>query len=152
MEIKPILKSKKYRAVLLKAARVCLKIIPEKIVRKKLPQGIRCYLSIAFLSPSSMANLNRKHRGKNRPTDVLSFSRMESKNNAGDLGDVLLCEFVARQNASDNGVPLVSELQMLTVHGILHLFGYEHETNAHAKRMFRLQNKVLSQLRNPITI
>lgn len=81
-----------------------------------------------------MTRLNQRYRKKNRPTDVLAFP---------GTGDVTICLRVAKRQAKDAHHSLRKELGVLCVHGILHLFGYDHEkSQREAKRMFRLQNEV----------
>jgi len=97
-----------------------------------------------------MHEMNYQFRGKDRPTDVLAFSRIEHRPSGVplvDLGDVLLCREVAKRQANENGISLVEELSRLTVHGVLHLFGYDHErSRADEKKMFKLQEEVVHSL------
>jgi probable rRNA maturation factor len=89
-----------------------------------------------------MRALNFQYRKTDRPTDVLAFPGV-----LADIGDVVLCLAVAKRQAKEYGGTIREELQRLTVHGVLHLFGYDHETNAKdAKRMFALQEKILRRL------
>jgi len=92
-------------------------------------------VSISFIKRGKMKELNKKYRGKNNPTDVLSFSMKEGK----FLGDVIICPSVAKENAKKFGCSIKSELARLAAHGILHLLGYKH-----GKKMFDLQEKVLN--------
>lgn len=97
-----------------------------------------------------MRTLNHQYRGKNRPTDVLAFSRVEHRTPGVplvDLGDVIVCRSVAVKQAKENGILLAVELIRLTVHGVLHIFGYDHErSKAEEKKMFRLQEKIVQTL------
>jgi len=97
-----------------------------------------------------MRVLNRQYRQKDKPTDVLSFSRVEFRPPGVpliDLGDVLICRSVAVRQAKENGLSLKEELVRLTVHGVLHLFGYDHErSSADEKKMFRLQDRIVYSL------
>lgn len=64
-----------------------------------------------------------------------------------EIGDVILCYSVAKNQAKQYETSLRKELERLTVHGVLHLFGYDHEkSKKEATRMFRLQEKILSTL------
>ena len=83
-------------------------------------------VGLVFVEPAEMAELNDRHRGKRQPTDVLSFPI-----DGGDplpagvprqLGDIVACP----QVAADEGTPL----ELLVIHGALHLLGYDHETDA----------------------
>lgn len=97
-----------------------------------------------------MKELNRKYRGKNRPTDVLSFSRLEGGPPAGpvvDVGDIVLCPSVIRIQAREFGVPYHEELARMLIHGVLHIFGFDHErSKAEATRMLRLQETLLKRV------
>lgn len=95
-------------------------------------------LSIAFVSDWRMAQLNRRFRGKPHPTDVLSFSAEDKEN--GYLGDVVISPEMARQNARRYGRRFEAELRMLILHGILHVLGYDHETDR--GQMNRLEQKL----------
>jgi probable rRNA maturation factor len=108
-------------------------------------------INIALVGPKTIQNLNSKYRNKSKPTDVLSFSRMETVTSPfpadSDLGDVLICWDVAKKQALEYKVSTQEELARLTVHGVLHLFGYDHErSRLEEKKMFRLQDKILKQL------
>jgi probable rRNA maturation factor len=70
--------------------------------------------------------LNRQYRGKNRPTDVLSFPAGGAE---GSLGDVVISLDTAAKNARGLGRPLPRELDVLAIHGFLHLLGLDHETD-----------------------
>ncbi len=64
-----------------------------------------------------------------------------------DLGDVLICWQVAKKQAREDKVTIREELSRLTIHGVLHLFGYDHEiSEEEEKKMFRLQDKILKKL------
>jgi probable rRNA maturation factor len=96
-------------------------------------------LTICFVTDSEMARWNRAYHGKNRPTDVLSFpadtlqgrrASARAKLQASRyLGDIAIAPAVALRNARFMGRPLDGELKVLILHGILHLMGYDHETD-----------------------
>ncbi len=107
-------------------------------------------LSIAFVSSSTMKQLNSQFRGKPRPTDVLSFVHepaVISARNGGFLGEILLCYQIARRQAFRLDHSVRDELLFLIVHGVLHLFGHDHERAVDAKRMYTLQTRILTSLR-----
>lgn len=91
-------------------------------------------VSLSFVSKGKIKRLNGKYRGKDRPTDVLSFIMRERRL----LGDIVICPAVAKANAEKFGTTLKAEIARLTAHGLLHLIGYRH-----GKRMFDLQDKIL---------
>lgn len=136
---------------ILSAARAALKGLPPKIFLGKTQAGKTLSLSLVVIGPSAMKKLNNSYRKKNKPTDVLSFSRMEGftfPTIQYEIGEVILCLDVARKQAKENKLSLKEEIQRLTIHGVLHLFGYDHETNERdAKIMFTLQEAILESLR-----
>jgi probable rRNA maturation factor len=96
-------------------------------------------LAVAFVEEPVMAELNERYRSLAEPTDVLSFSATdiddedwpepEDLEQAPFLGDVVICPAVAARNAADDGITLEAEVRKLVIHGILHLRGYDHETD-----------------------
>jgi probable rRNA maturation factor len=98
----------------------------------------RVELSIALVDAATIRALNARHRKKDKPTDVLSFPLLElavGDAAAGALGDVILSVPTARRQASRRRRPLLAELTMLLAHGILHLLGHDHRTDAEDRRM-----------------
>lgn len=105
-----------------------------------------------FTDDSEIRQLNCNYRNKDKATDVLSFSQIE-KLEPGDptpksLGDIVISVDTAQKQAEAIGHPFPSEINRLLVHGVLHLFGYDHEDvpDAEAKRMFELEEKILAEL------
>ncbi|MEX1141780.1 MAG: rRNA maturation RNase YbeY [Thermoleophilaceae bacterium] len=92
------------------------------------------HLAIAFVGPDEMRALNRDHRDRDRATDVLSFPVDETAPAAGprELGDVVICP------------DLTEDLAEAVVHGVLHLCGYDHETDS--GEMLALQDRVMEGL------
>jgi len=87
--------------------------------------------SIAFVSDRRMTELNKFFRGKNTTTDVLSFpsEREEFEPDDQNLGDIVISAEQARKQAMENGLTLELEIKQLILHGVLHLCGYDHETD-----------------------
>jgi probable rRNA maturation factor len=122
-------------------------------------------LSVLLVDEATMADLHERWMGEPGPTDVLAFPMDELRppNQAGGradrgpaaepdpvpglLGDVVLCPEVAAAQAAKAGHELVSELELLCTHGILHLLGYDHADEAEHATMFGLQDKLLAQWR-----
>ncbi len=105
---------------------------------------------VALSSDVEVAKLNAAYRGKPAPTNVLSFAAGETppgtKAQGPFLGDIgLAAETVARE-AEEQGLPLVEHLQHLVVHGLLHLLGYDHQTDAEADVMEALEVRTLARL------
>ena len=106
-------------------------------------------LSLVLVSDAVMRRLNRRWRGADRPTDVLSFAQAEGQGGApeGLLGDVVISVDTARRQARERAAPLARELDRLLIHGVLHLLGYDHERSpAEAQRMQRRERALARQL------
>jgi len=88
--------------------------------------------TIVFVGDAAIKKLNRQFRGKNYATDVLSFptnvERFESENQS-HLGEVVISVERAAAQAKENGLTFQNEVQQLILHGLLHLSGYDHETD-----------------------
>jgi len=104
-------------------------------------------LSVVLTSDDEIRDLNRQYRGKDTPTDVLSFPQTEGEFGDVDpdfLGDIVISVETALRQAAEKGAPPEREIDILLVHGLLHLLGYDHETNrADAARMRRMERKLL---------
>jgi probable rRNA maturation factor len=95
-------------------------------------------LSVRLAPDAEVAELNRCHRGREGPTDVLSFSLLEGDHVAFGgrlLGDVVIGLGVAERQARERRVSLDDELARLLIHGLLHLLGHDHERPAEARAM-----------------
>jgi probable rRNA maturation factor len=92
-------------------------------------------LGVRFAGDRELRRVNRQYRGKDQPTDVLSFPGDE-----GHLGDILISVPTARRQAESAGHPAARELEVLLLHGILHCLGYDHETDE--GEMERLERKL----------
>ena len=111
-------------------------------------------LCIKAVDEATIAELNEKWMEKEGPTDVLAFPMDElrpglvtEEPEEGVLGDLVLCPAVAARQAKDAGHSTRDEVALLTVHGILHLLGYDHaEPEEHAE-MFGLQDRLLTEWR-----
>jgi probable rRNA maturation factor len=93
-------------------------------------------VAVCFVDKREIARLNRQFRGKKKPTDVLSFPAGEGKRNgfregpnSSLLGDIAISPEIASRNAKRFGRSLDSELRVLILHGMLHLLGYDHESD-----------------------
>lgn len=94
---------------------------------------------VRFASDREVRRFNRELRGKDYPTDVLSFPGEETLDGR-HLGDVLIALPVARRQAAERGHSVDRELQILLLHGVLHCLGHDHETDD--GRMERLEKKL----------
>jgi len=104
-------------------------------------------LAVRLVAPAEIRRLNRHYRGKDKPTNVLSFpSTVPADVHPRPLGDVVICPAVLKQEAREQGKPLRAHWAHLLVHGVLHLVGYDHEDDADARRMERREIAVLRRL------
>ncbi|HEY0725747.1 MAG TPA: rRNA maturation RNase YbeY, partial [Pyrinomonadaceae bacterium] len=97
--------------------------------------------TIAFVSDKRIRELNRQFRGIDKATDVLSFPAEEESN----LGDVAVSVETAAAQARENGLTFDREIAQLILHGLLHLSGYDHETDN--GQMNRLELKLRKKLK-----
>jgi len=114
------------------------------------PRGLKpggtVALSVALMSDHGVQRLNRDFRGKDRPTNVLSFPAPMVTGRRVEQGDIALALGVVRREAKAQGKAAADHLAHLMVHGVLHLLGYDHETDQDAARMERLERKALATL------
>ena len=115
-------------------------------------------IGIALADDAEAARLNARYRGVDRPTDVLSFAsgeRAGGRRRPGDpptmLGDIVVAYETSARDAALARKPLGHHLQHLVVHGLLHLLGYDHESDGDATRMEAMEVEILRRLgvRNP---
>ena len=110
-------------------------------------------IGIALADDAETARLNARYRGVAHPTDVLSFASGEPLVGQGGpegppamLGDIVIAYETTAREASCAERPLAHHLQHLVVHGLLHLLGYDHETDRDASRMEAMEVEILKQL------
>lgn len=110
-------------------------------------------VSITFVTNDVIQQINHEYRGKNQPTDVISFAMEELGDGeieivGGELprilGDIIISIDRAKEQAEDYGHSFERELGFLAVHGLLHLLGYDHMTEDDEKIMFSKQEEILS--------
>ncbi|MCV6608683.1 MAG: rRNA maturation RNase YbeY [Campylobacterales bacterium] len=85
-------------------------------------------VELVLVDDNEIQDLNKEHRGKDKPTDVLSFP-FESEFKHLPLGSIIISVDTAKRQANEEGNSLEMELQILFLHGLLHLQGYDHETD-----------------------
>ena len=100
------------------------------------PSGARGEVTVGLVTDARVRTLNRRHRGVNKATDVLSFPAEEPD----VLGDIVIATGLARRQARGAGHALAVELRVLALHGLLHLLGYDHERDD--GRMARLERRL----------
>ena len=121
---------------------------------------LKSEVSVMFTDDEEIHELNRMHRGVDRPTDVLSFPLFEYDEN-GDiteddldfnpngemlLGDIVMSLETASRQAQEYGHSFEREIGFLTVHSMLHLFGYDHMTPEDEEEMFGYQREILERI------
>jgi probable rRNA maturation factor len=109
-------------------------------------------LSVIFVDEEAMSQLHQRWMNEPGPTDVLSFPMDELRPGDDDdaksellLGDIVICPSVAATQAVAAGHETSAEIRLLTVHGFLHLIGFDHEVEVEHREMFGLQDKILSE-------
>jgi len=104
-------------------------------------------LSVVVTGDGTLRRLNRAYRGIDAPTDVLAFGNAQEDSFAPDyLGDVIISFPQAERQARRAGHPVAAELQLLTVHGVLHLLGHEHAEPDEKAAMWSAQAEILHEL------
>ncbi len=113
-------------------------------------------LCIKAVDEATIAELNERWMDKEGPTDVLAFPMdelrpglVDEEPEEGVLGDLVLCPEVAARQAATAGHSETAEIELLTVHGILHLLGYDHAEPEEHREMFGLQDQILGEWRAP---
>jgi probable rRNA maturation factor len=112
-----------------------------------------CELTLMIAGDEELRTLNLQYLGHDRPTDVLSFPsrELDPANGRLYLGDIAISFQQARQQANHGGHPVKAELQLLVVHGVLHLLGHDHARPAEKSRMWAAQAAILSKLGAAVT-
>ena len=106
-------------------------------------------VSVALIDDRAMRKLNRTYRGKDKPTNVLSFpagEALEGKGKTQPLGDVAIALGTVKREARAQGKTVGDHLMHLMVHAVLHLLGYDHESDPDADEMETLERKALAGL------
>jgi probable rRNA maturation factor len=106
--------------------------------------SLRQSLTILLTDDARIETLNARFRGKNKPTNVLSFPATGA--DRGYLGDIAIAYGVSAQEAAETGKSFRDHVLHLTVHGVLHLLGYDHETAREARIMEPLEITILAEL------
>lgn len=113
-------------------------------------------VAVVFVGLEQSAQFNREYRGKSGPTDVLSFPffpdlepgqlpKVDSDNETKDLGDIIACPERIANDAKDHGVEFNERFEEILAHGLVHLLGYDHETDEQYKAMKAVEEKLLGR-------
>ncbi len=111
----------------------------------------RLSLSVSFVGKDEIHELNREYRGVDSVTDVLSFPQFDREEydrgwDEISLGDVVICEEKAKEQAAEYGHSFERELIYLFTHSVLHLLGYDHMEEAEKKEMREAEERVMKEL------
>jgi len=108
-------------------------------------------VSIVLTDDSAIRKLNRNWRGIDKPTNVLSFPAPKTKasGRATMLGDIVIAYETLARECDDEDRDFLHHLAHLTVHGFLHLVGYDHETERQAEEMEGLESKIMTRMKMP---
>jgi probable rRNA maturation factor len=109
-------------------------------------------VSLQITDDRTIQKFNLKYRDTDEATDVLSFENAFTDPESGEtyLGDILISYETANRQADIRGLDLMAELEMLLVHGLLHLTGMDHASVSEWEEMSTLQDSILAELNNPI--
>ena len=112
----------------------------------------RCEISVTFVDLDEIHELNKQYRGVDKPTDVLSFPQFDDLEEEIPevceicLGDVVICEQKAREQAEEFGHSFERELVYLFTHSVLHLLGYDHMEDDEKKAMREHEEEIMKQI------
>jgi probable rRNA maturation factor len=104
-------------------------------------------ITIRIVAPAESRALNNRFRGKDKPTNVLSFPYGDEPGGQRQLGDLAICARVVAAEARLQGKPLSAHWAHMVVHGVLHLLGYDHVKDRDAQRMGAREVEILARFR-----
>lgn len=107
-------------------------------------------ISVAFVHKPLMQELNHTYRGKNQPTDILSFVYNEKIQDQMLLGEIIVCTDQAKEDSEELSIPLEHEYLWLFSHGLLHLLGYDHETEHELVTMRDLETECIKYVQKKL--
>jgi len=117
------------------------------VLSKRLPKKVSPDFTIHFIGGQKMKALNFRTRKVNEKTDILSFEATSIFKEEGYLGELVICTEILKKQAKERKITPEMELQILMVHGFLHLLGFDHEKSALAlKKMAALELKLLKKI------
>ncbi|GAW93439.1 rRNA maturation RNase YbeY [Calderihabitans maritimus] len=133
-----------------KILRLLQKVVAQTMEHEGISRPLQ--LSLVLVDNATIQELNSKYRGIDAPTDVLSFALLDEERETipclGEepevLGEIIISLEKAREQAREYGHSLEREVCFLTVHGLLHLLGYDHETEEERKLMNHKEEEILS--------
>jgi probable rRNA maturation factor len=119
---------------------------------KTILNALECHdgeLSILIVNDPEIAKLNKTYLGRSGPTNVIAFSMQEGpfgQINPNLLGDVVISLDTAAREAEDAGISVESRLDQLLIHGVLHLFGFDHDKTSEQAKAMRMKEEELLKL------
>jgi probable rRNA maturation factor len=121
-----------------------------KVLKVQLP----CDVTLLITNNYGIRKLNKKYRHINKATDVLSFNGEYVNLETGIpyIGDIVISYPKAKFNSKHKKHSIDDEIELLLIHGLLHLFGFDHDNALHKSKMWETQTKILSQINNPIDL
>lgn len=113
----------------------------------------RAEVTVLLVERHAMTSLKEKWLGETGPTDVLAFPMDDQvpEDEPYILGDIVICPDVAREQAEGAGAPVIDEVDLLLVHGFLHLMGYDHVKPQDARSMRHRERKILAEFNKRVT-
>ena len=105
------------------------------------------YIQFTLVDDEIIREINKKHRGKDEPTDVVSLGYLDADEFPGQsnvAGEIFVSYQTAERQSDENQIGLLNELKFLFVHGILHILGYEHKSEKDFQIMMNLTNEILA--------
>lgn len=134
------------------------KVVDPRTIRRRCERALGvleqadAVVSVLLCDDDFIHELNKTYRGVNRPTDVLSFAMNEGETITGDselLGDIIISVDTAIKQAPSLGHNTTEEITSLLVHGLLHLLGYDHQTESDELKMMKTTEHVLNSILSP---
>jgi probable rRNA maturation factor len=110
-------------------------------------------VGILITGDTEIRQLNLQYRQIDSPTDVLSFNGdyIDPDSGINYLGDIIISVPRAKKQAITAGHTLAQELELIVIHGVLHLCGFDHDTNKHQQKMWSIQADILNRINNPLS-
>jgi probable rRNA maturation factor len=116
----------------------------EKVVKKP-QQGI---INLIVITPDEMAQMNKQFRRKEGPTDILTFSYHSPELTSSDIaGEIYLCLEKIKLYAEEAGKTYKEQLEYIIIHGLTHLMGYDHESEADWQEMEKVEKRIQSLIK-----
>lgn len=118
----------------------------EVVARNEAAASWQAQVNLVFITDKRMKQLNNEYRGKDKPTDVLSFNIDDPKSSSAIFGEVYISVQTAARQAQALGHSLGTEYVRLACHGFMHLFGYDHQQDREAEKMEARERAYLARV------